>query len=86
MTPIDAFELPCPSSKGRAEEFSSSQDHGPTVVPAMDHGELVTACLFIFLHCTVEEALFATYKGVFQGLEEEIFSNNNLILHLLVRV
>jgi len=84
---MDASKLPCPWNKRRAKELDSNQDHGPTVVAAIDRGKPVTASLFVFLRCTAKDALFVTYKGVFQGLEERItFSNHSLLSDLLVRV
>jgi len=55
----------CPWSKKRVEEFDSSQDHGPTVVAATDRGEPITGSIFVFLRCTIEDAPFAAYKGLF---------------------
>jgi len=43
------------------------------VVATTDRGEPVTANLVIFLHCATEDAPFAAYKGMFEGLEERIF-------------
>jgi len=84
LTPTDAPKLPYPWSKRRAEEFNSSQGHGPTMVAAMDCGEPVTASFFVLLRCAAEDDPFTAYKGVFQGLEERIiFSNHNLLSHLL---
>ena len=63
--PMDATELPFPWSKRRAEEFPYSQDHSPTMVAAMDRGEPITACLFIFLRCVANDAPLTAYKGMF---------------------
>jgi len=48
-----------PVKKRRAEEFGSSQEHGPTMVDVMDRGKPVTASLFIFFHCAAEGTPFA---------------------------
>jgi len=54
-----------PWSTRKAEELGFIQDHGLTVVAAMDRGEPITASLFFLLRCAIEDALFAAYKGVF---------------------
>jgi len=46
----------CPWGKKRVEEFSSSQDHDPTVVAAMDCGAYVTVSFSSSFGCVLEKA------------------------------
>jgi len=57
--PTDAPELPCSWSMRRPEQFSSIQDHSPTVVDAMDHEKPIIASPFVFLRCMADDASFA---------------------------
>jgi len=53
--PYDAM----PVEYEKSRKFGYSQDHDRTVVPATDHGKLVTASFFILLHCTTDVHRFA---------------------------
>ena len=52
-----------PWSKRRTEELGPNQDHDPTVVAVMGHGESAIASLFIFIRRTAEDAPFAAWKA-----------------------
>jgi len=53
---MEVAQALCLWSKRRAEEFGSSQDHGPAVVPTMDHGACVTVVSLSPFGCVVEKA------------------------------
>jgi len=79
-----------PWSRRRAEEFGTSQVHGQPVVSPMDRGELITATLFIFLLCLVEDAHFCCLKQcVLRLLKESSAKKSHLtstLTSLLVRI
>ena len=68
----EVSQVLCPRSKRIAEDFIISQNHGLTIVSPMDHGELVTANLFILICCAAENDPFGAYKACFLAKESRI--------------